>query len=83
MMTERDRIDETSPDMKAELLAKLRAVVPEAFSDGQLDLDRLGEIAGDAVATGPERYGITWHYMAGQAGRDCDAASPIACDAGS
>ncbi|WP_295079666.1 site-specific DNA-methyltransferase [Tabrizicola sp.] len=60
MMTERDRIDETSPDMKAELLARLRALVPEAFSDGQLDLERLGELAGDAVATGPERYGLTW-----------------------
>jgi len=60
MMTERDRIDETSPDMKAELLARLRALVPEAFSDGKLDLERLGELAGDAVATGPERYGLTW-----------------------
>jgi adenine-specific DNA-methyltransferase len=60
MMTDRDRIDETSPDMKAELLARLRALVPEAFSDGQLDLERLGELAGDAVATGPERYGLTW-----------------------
>lgn len=55
-----DRIDETTPDMKAELLARLKAVVPEAFSDGQLDLDRLAELAGDAVATGPERYGLTW-----------------------
>lgn len=52
-MTKADRIDETSPDMKAELLARLKSVVPEAFSDGQLDLDRLAELAGDAVATGP------------------------------
>ena len=59
-MTKADRIDETSPDIKAELLARLKSVVPEAFSDGQLDLDRLAELAGDAVATGPERYGLTW-----------------------
>lgn len=59
-MTKADRIDETSPDMKAELLARLQSVVPEAFSDGQLDLDRLAELAGDAVATGPERYRLTW-----------------------
>jgi adenine-specific DNA-methyltransferase len=59
-MRELDRIDETSPDMKAELLARLKSVVPEAFSDGQLDLDRLAELAGDAVATGAERYGLTW-----------------------
>ena len=43
-----DRIDETSPDSKAELLARLKSVVPEAFSDGQLDLDRLAELAGGA-----------------------------------
>lgn len=59
-MTKADRIDDTTPDMKAELLARLKSVVPEAFSDGQLDLDRLAELAGDAVATGPERYGLTW-----------------------
>jgi adenine-specific DNA-methyltransferase len=59
-MTKTDRVDETTPDMKAELLARLKIVVPEAFSDGQLDLDRLAELAGDAVAIGPERYGLTW-----------------------
>lgn len=59
-MEQIERIDETSPDMKAELLARLKSVVPEAFSDGQLDLERLAELAGDAVATGPERYGLTW-----------------------
>ena len=59
-MSKLDRIDETSPDMKAELLTRLKSVVPEAFSDGQLDLDRLAELAGDAAATGPERYGLTW-----------------------
>ncbi|WP_140939754.1 hypothetical protein [Prosthecodimorpha hirschii] len=59
-MTKAPRIDETSPDMKAELLTRLKSVVPEAFSDGQLDLDRLAELAGDAVATGPERSGLTW-----------------------
>jgi len=47
--------------MKAELLARLKSVVPEAFPDGQLDLERLAELAGDAVApSGPERYGLTW-----------------------
>lgn len=59
-MTQREMIDETTPDMKAELLARLRSVVPEAFSDGQLDLEKLAAVAGDQVATGPERYGITW-----------------------
>lgn len=59
-MSKADPIDETSPDMKAELLARLKNAVPEAFSDGRLDLERLAELAGDAAATGPERYGLTW-----------------------
>jgi adenine-specific DNA-methyltransferase len=59
-MTKQNRIDPTTPDMKAELLARLKDVVPEAFSDGQLDLERLAELAGDTVVSGPERYGLTW-----------------------
>ena len=59
-MSKVDPIYEASPDTKAELLARLKSVVPEAFPDGQLDLERLAELAGDALATGPERYGLTW-----------------------
>lgn len=54
------RIDSSTPDMKTELLLRLKSVVPEAFSDGQLDVERLAELVGDAVASGPERYGLTW-----------------------
>ena len=60
MIKKVDSIAQTTPDMKAELLARLKDIVPEAFSDGQLDLERLAELAGDAVASGPERYGLTW-----------------------
>ena len=59
-MSKAERIDEAPPNAKAELLARLKSLVPETFQDGQLDLDRLAELAGDAVATGPERYGLTW-----------------------
>jgi adenine-specific DNA-methyltransferase len=60
MMTNIAQIDDSTPDLKQELLSRLKSVVPEAFSDGHLDLDRLAELAGDAVATGPERYGLAW-----------------------
>lgn len=46
--------------MKVELLARLKSVVPEAFPDGRLDLERLAELAGEPVHAGPERYGLTW-----------------------
>lgn len=59
-MSKADRIDEASANTKAELLARLKSVVPEAFQDGQFDLERLAELAGDAAQAGPERYGLTW-----------------------
>lgn len=55
-----EKIEDTSPDLKTQLLERLKGVVPEAFLDGQLDLDRMAELVGDAVAAGPERYGLTW-----------------------
>jgi hypothetical protein len=41
-------------------ISRIRLGLPEAFSDGQLDLDRLAELAGHGAATGPERYWLTW-----------------------
>jgi adenine-specific DNA-methyltransferase len=43
-MTKAERIDESTTSMRANLLARLKSVAPEAFSDGQLDLDRLAEL---------------------------------------
>lgn len=59
-MTESERIEATTPDLKAELISRLKSLVPEAFADGELDLQRLGELTGQTVPTGPERFGIEW-----------------------
>lgn len=59
-MSSPERIPDATPDQREELLARLRAVAPEIFTDGQLDLDRLAELAGEGVASGPERYGLNW-----------------------
>ncbi|HVC60435.1 MAG TPA: site-specific DNA-methyltransferase [Acetobacteraceae bacterium] len=56
----RERIADLSPDLRAETLARLRAAVPEAFSEGQLDLDRLKALVGGAVEAGDERYTFSW-----------------------
>lgn len=53
-------ISEKSPDLRAKLLGQLRDIVPEAFPDGKLDLQRLAELAGDDVETASERFGLTW-----------------------
>lgn len=59
-MTEVNRIDSTSPDQRDELIARLRSIVPEAFNEGAVNLDRLAELVGLPVDNGPERYGLTW-----------------------
>ncbi len=41
-------------------LEQLRELFPEAFTEGKLDLTRLGQLLGESVATGPERYGLSW-----------------------
>jgi adenine-specific DNA-methyltransferase len=41
-------------------LAQLADVVPEAVTEGRLDLDRLREALGDIVEDGPERYTFSW-----------------------
>jgi adenine-specific DNA-methyltransferase len=59
-MTDRDHIDPTSVDLRGELIARLKDVAPEAFTDGAISLDRLAELVGLPVDIGPERYGLTW-----------------------
>ena len=46
--------------MQDELLRQLRAIVPEAFTEGRLDLERLGQLIGTITPEGPERYSFTW-----------------------
>jgi adenine-specific DNA-methyltransferase len=55
-----ERVPETSPDLRAELLGKLHDAAPEAFAEGRLDLDKLKALLGDAVETKPERYEFNW-----------------------
>lgn len=59
-MTDHDRIEAASPSQRDELVARLRQTVPEAFVDGAINLDRLAELVGLPVDSGPERYGLTW-----------------------
>jgi adenine-specific DNA-methyltransferase len=53
-------VESSSPDLKTELLARLRHVAPEVFSEGGLDLEKLRELAGDSAASGPERFSFNW-----------------------
>jgi len=55
-----EHVDSSSPDLKSELLAQLRQVAPEIFTEGKLDFERLRELAADGLATGPERFSFNW-----------------------
>jgi adenine-specific DNA-methyltransferase len=59
-MIDVDCVPSATPDLKQELLDRLREIVPGAFSDGQLDLERLKDLTGTPVASGSERYGLNW-----------------------
>lgn len=50
-----------SPDLALARRAQLAALIPEAFSEGQLDMAALKRaIGGDALIEGGERYALTW-----------------------
>ena len=55
-----ERVALASPDPVARRLEELKALFPMAATDGQLDWDKLRALSGEAVASGPERYGLSW-----------------------
>jgi adenine-specific DNA-methyltransferase len=50
----------TSLNVNAERIARLRALFPEAFTEGKLDLKKFPLLLGEAVTDAPERYGLSW-----------------------
>ncbi len=50
-----------SADILAENLERLKALFPEAFTEGKVDFDVLRQLLGDAVDDGDEKYGLNWH----------------------
>jgi len=50
----------TSADLVAERTQQLHALLPEAFTEGRVDFDRLRAALGDVVDGRPERYSFTW-----------------------
>ena len=50
-----------SADLVAENIAQLKALFPDAFTEGKVDFDVLRQLLGDAVDDGEEKYGLNWH----------------------
>jgi adenine-specific DNA-methyltransferase len=60
-MSEIEKLPLTSLDIIAHQLERLKAVFPEAFTEGnKVDWDKLRLTIGEAVDTGKERYGMNW-----------------------
>ncbi len=50
-----------SADLVAENVAQLKALFPEAFTEGKIDFDVLRDLLGDTIDDGEEKYGLNWH----------------------
>ncbi|MDR4470183.1 MAG: site-specific DNA-methyltransferase [Nitrospira sp.] len=50
-----------SPDIGAENIERLKALFPEAFTEGKIDFEVLKQLLGGAVDEREEKYGLNWH----------------------
>jgi adenine-specific DNA-methyltransferase len=50
-----------SADIVAENIAYLKAIFPEALTEGRIDFDVLKQMLGGAVDDREEKYGLNWH----------------------
>ena len=50
-----------SPDLVAENIEQLKALFPEAFTEGKIDFEVLKQVLGGAVDEREEKYGLNWH----------------------
>ncbi len=50
-----------SADLLAQNIGQLKALFPEAFTEGQIDFDVLKQLLGGVVDEKEEKYGLNWH----------------------
>ena len=50
-----------SADIVADNLEKLKALFPDAFTEGKVDFEVLRQLLGGAVEESHEKYGLNWH----------------------
>ena len=51
----------TSADVVTENLERLKALFPEAFTEGKIDFEALRQLLGGVVEDREEKYGLNWH----------------------
>ena len=50
-----------SPDVVAGNIEQLKALLPEAFTEGKIDFEVLKQLLGGVVDEREEKYGLNWH----------------------
>ena len=60
MSDEIHEIPSTTPDLQTELARQLQELVPEAITDGKVDVTKLTELLATDVAGNDERFGLFW-----------------------
>ena len=53
--------DSKSADLVAANIEQLRALFPEAFTEGRIDFDVLKQLLGGSVDERDEKFGLNWH----------------------
>ncbi|MEA2060815.1 MAG: site-specific DNA-methyltransferase [Thermodesulfobacteriota bacterium] len=56
-----EKLDGKTIDIVADNISKLKALFPEAVTEGKIDFDILKELLGEYVDTREERYSFTWN----------------------
>ena len=51
----------TSPDLVADNIDGLKALFPEACTEGKVDFEVLKQLLGGAIDDREEKYGLNWH----------------------
>src|SRR5216684_4470236 len=59
-ITANDPVSRTA-DVIADNIDRLKAIFPEAFSEGKIDFDVFKQLLGSAVDEREEKYGLNWH----------------------
>lgn len=54
------KVDGLSLDIQKEKIDALKKLVPEAFSDGKIDAEKLKQVIGESNVAGDERYRLEW-----------------------
>ena len=56
-----DNPESKSPDLVAKNIEALKAIFPEAFTEGKVDFEVLKQLLGGAGEEREEKYGLNWH----------------------